>query len=66
LQRDPEQRAGSFLRARGSEGTWKILALLHAGLTLLRVIPTLTRKQAFITVTFPDRSDLRAVSEPLE
>ena len=43
-----------------------ILALLDAGRTLLRVIPTLTRKQAFVTVTFPDRSDLTAVSEPLE
>ena len=43
-----------------------ILALLHAGLTLLRVILTLTRKQALVTVTFPDRSDLQAVSEPLE
>jgi len=43
-----------------------MLALLHAGLTLLRVIQTLARKQAFVTVMPPDRSDLKAVSEPLE
>jgi hypothetical protein len=41
-----------------------ILALLDASRTLLRVIPTFTRKQALVTVTFPDGSDLQAVSEP--